>query len=125
MHRTVVLRDRFGEYGLIAFGLLVPDPAADPEGPPRLEVDTLLMSCRAIGRTVEHALVASLLQAARAQGAALVRARYAPTAKNALVADLWPAMGVPATGEADADGERTFEVALADWTPPQTFVAVE
>lgn len=139
VHRTVVLHDRFGEYGLIAFGLLVPGPAPDT-----VEVDTLLMSCRAIGRTVEHALVGALLTAAREGGVRTVTATYTPTPKNALVADLWPSMGLAAahvdmdmdmdvdvnananaTATASGEAPRGFEVALADWAAPKTFVAVE
>jgi len=51
--RAVFVADRFGDYGLV--GLLI---AHGTDG--TLDVDTLLMSCRVLGRGVEYALVAEL-----------------------------------------------------------------
>jgi len=109
--RTLTLADRFGEYGLIAVVLAVPEGT-------RLRVDTLLMSCRSIGRTAEDALWGSVLAAARQAGYEAVIGEYVPTPKNALVADLWGRWGLT------AEGER-WTGPVASLPIPQTFVAVE
>ena len=49
--------DRFGDYGLV--GVLMYETEAE-----RYKVDTLLLSCRVLGRGVEHALVSRLAQRA-------------------------------------------------------------
>src|SRR6185295_13163622 len=46
-------------------------------------VDTLLLSCRVLGRGVEHAVVAELGRRALAARKPIVELPYRPTAKNA------------------------------------------
>src|SRR5690606_23488908 len=53
---SVSVQDRFGDYGIV--GLLAAHKEAE-----RFEVDMLLMSCRVLGRGVEHAMIAALGQA--------------------------------------------------------------
>ena len=73
---VVRVSDRFGEYGLV--GVVLYEIDTD-----RYSVDTFLLSCRVLGKGVEHAIVAALAQRAVADGKALVEFRYVPTAKNA------------------------------------------
>ena len=58
---TVRVRDRFGDYGLT--GVMVFRTAESG-----LNVDTFLLSCRALGRGVEHRMVAKLGEIARERG---------------------------------------------------------
>jgi FkbH-like protein len=74
--RTLRMRDRFGDYGLV--GLLI----AEAQGE-LLVVDTFLMSCRALGRGAEHRMAAELAQIAETVGATTVRMMVFPTARNA------------------------------------------
>jgi FkbH-like protein/FkbM family methyltransferase len=67
--------DRFGDYGLV--GVLMYETEAD-----RYKVDTLLLSCRVLGRGVEHALVSRLGQRAVKEGKRFVEFTYLPTGKN-------------------------------------------
>jgi FkbH-like protein len=69
------LSDRFGDYGLV--GLLL-----FRAGEEALEVDTFLLSCRALGRGVEHRMLATLGEIARVRGLASVDILFVPTAKN-------------------------------------------
>lgn len=73
--QAVRVSDRFGDYGLV--GLVIATETADA-----VEVDTLLLSCRVLGRGVEHAMLASLGRLAQARGRALVRLRLIRTPKN-------------------------------------------
>jgi predicted enzyme involved in methoxymalonyl-ACP biosynthesis len=61
---TVRVEDRFGDHGLI--GVLIAVPAEEEPG--TLRVDTWLMSCRVIGRTVEEYFVVELLERAHRLG---------------------------------------------------------
>ena len=84
------LADRFGDYGLIAVVLGVDEPGVER---PTLRVDTWLMSCRAIARGVEAFTLNHIVAAARALGYEALLGEYIPTAKNALVADLYDKLG--------------------------------
>ena len=70
--RVVHVRDRFGDYGLVGLLLL--------RGGEELVVDTMLLSCRAMGRGVEHAM---LREAATISGKRAVVIHYSPTKRNA------------------------------------------
>ena len=51
------------------------------------------MSCRVIGRTLEHEILTELARRAVDRGCTELRGTYVRTAKNALVADLYPRLG--------------------------------
>jgi FkbH-like protein len=86
VHLSLRLRDRFGDHGLV--GVLI----ALRRGT-TLDIDTWLMSCRVIGRTVEDAMLRHLCSRARESGCTTLQGVYVPTAKNALVADLYARLG--------------------------------
>lgn len=105
---TLSLKDRFGDSGITGLAIL------RFEGE-EAEVDTLLMSCRVLGRKVEDALLAFLGERARARGARAVTGRYLPTAKNAQVEGFYPDRGFAAVG----DGVYRLDVTAAGLSPPQ------
>lgn len=113
--RTVSLRDRFGDNGLISVLL------AKVEGE-ELRIDTWLMSCRVLKRGVEQALLAHVVAAARERGLKAVKGEYVPTAKNALVRDHYATLGFrPVAAE---DSGRTAWILPIDgsWIPAATFI---
>lgn len=67
--------DRYGEYGLVGLVLYALSGNA-------LRLDTLLLSCRALSRGVEHRIVADLAAIAQSAGLEFVELRLVPTAKN-------------------------------------------
>jgi FkbH-like protein len=69
------VRDRFGDYGLV--GVMAHEVRAGG-----LWVDTFLLSCRALGRGVEHRMLARLGEAALDTGLEFLVVPYLPTAKN-------------------------------------------
>jgi hypothetical protein len=71
----VRVTDRFGDYGLA--GVVMYEAKADC-----FEVDTLLLSCRVLGRGVEHAVVSHLGQRAVAEGRKFVEITCLPTERN-------------------------------------------
>jgi FkbH-like protein len=71
----VRVKDRFGDYGLV--GLALAKVVAG-----ELHVDTLLLSCRVLGRGVEHAVLRRLGEIASAQRLAHVALPFVPTARN-------------------------------------------
>lgn len=79
------LRDRFGDLGLIGAALL--EVGADA-----WQLDTFLMSCRALGRRVEDAFAAHLAREALAAGKPLHGA-FVPTKKNAPMREMLDRLG--------------------------------
>src|SRR6185369_12330237 len=73
--RTIRVRDRFGDYGLV--GLMIAERGAE-----EWELDTFLLSCRVLGRGVEHHILSDLGQMAAASGASRVKLRIDKTKRN-------------------------------------------
>ena len=84
--------DRFGDYGLVGVAILLHKADA-------IEIDTLLMSCRVLGRGVEEAVFAAMADHARSLQATTLRGRYVATPKNSLVADLYAERGFRSKGD--------------------------
>ena len=82
------LRDKFGEQGII--GLVIAVPGQEEQS---LIIDSLLVSCRALGRGVEHALWAAVVNRAYRKGVRKLQAEYVATGKNSLVADFYDKLG--------------------------------
>jgi FkbH-like protein len=82
------LDDRFGKNGWVAVGILHP-----AEGGEEVFIDTLLMSCRVMSRTVEGTFVSLLASEARRLGFARLVGEYIPTAKNGVVAGMYQSLG--------------------------------
>lgn len=92
--RAVFVKDRFGDYGLV--GALM----ARADGPV-LEVETLLMSCRVLGRGVEHAMIAELGRAALAFGCDTVRLETVVAPRNQPVRQFLSGVPGPTTPAGD------------------------
>ena len=90
----VALRDRFGDLGIIAAFVL----AEDGE---RLHIDSLLMSCRAMGRGVETAIMNYIKQAfAEREELSQLTAEFIPTPKNKPAANYFAEQDFQPAGEA-------------------------
>ena len=93
----VRLADIFGDNGMISVVI------CRPAEPGVWEVDTWLMSCRVLGRKVEHMTLREILEHARAAGIAQIRGIYRPTERNQLVLDHYAKLGFSKVEE-DATG---------------------
>jgi len=76
------VRDRFGDNGIV--GVLITKNTDDV-----CEIDTFLLSCRVIGRTIETAMLGFVAEKSRATGANLLQGWFLPTKKNAPVKELY------------------------------------
>jgi FkbH-like protein len=83
---VVQVSDRFGDAGLVAVVLLrINDNEAI--------IDNFLMSCRVMGRNIEHAVIAEILDYLVNTGVTTVKSSFVSTAKNKPVEDLWNRLG--------------------------------
>jgi FkbH-like protein len=115
---TLRLRDRFGEHGLVAVLMALPDSSG------ALRIDTWLMSCRVISRTVEHLLFAYLLDHCTGHRIGSIIGEYIPTKKNAVVATLYEDLGFVRCPDA-GDGVIRYRLDVDRAVRPKTFVQFE
>jgi FkbH-like protein len=105
------LVDRFADQGIVGVMIL------RQESPDCWAIDSLLLSCRVIGRGVETAFLSVACQSLLARGAERLVGEYIPTAKNALAADVYRDAGfVPGSEPGRWLLElRTKTIAVPDW----------
>ena len=97
------LKDKYGDYGLVGVVILERDNDV-------CIIDTLLMSCRVLGRDAETAFISLFAERAAVTGCRVMEGRYIPTAKNAMVEGLYQRSGM------------TYDVTRDVWTVPSASV---
>lgn len=85
------LADRFADHGLVSSMVAVRERDV-------LRIDSWLLSCRVFGRTAEAFMLAELMRIAHAMGARAIEGEYIATARNGVVADLYPSLGFAPIG---------------------------
>jgi predicted enzyme involved in methoxymalonyl-ACP biosynthesis len=86
--------DRFGDYGLVGVAIV-------QTGDDSWTIDTLLLSCRIIGRDVESALLSAVSDNAAIAGATDLVGEFIASAKNAPARDCYPRHGFVAIDAAE------------------------
>jgi FkbH-like protein len=97
---TFAVSDRFGDYGTTGLVILRLDRGAHSAS-----LDTLLMSCRVLGRRVEDSIFAWIEKRLRAVSVSDVCGEYVPTPKNLQVESLLDRFGFKVV-TAGPDGKR-------------------
>jgi predicted enzyme involved in methoxymalonyl-ACP biosynthesis len=80
------------------------------------EVDSLLLSCRVMGRQVETALLDYLAESTRSSGGSVLRGVFIPTPKNAPARDCYERQGFELIEERP-DGSCIWELNVTDSSP--------
>jgi len=112
------LADKYGDNGMIAIVIAKPSQSAG-----ELTIDTWLMSCRVLGRQVEHATLNLLVDEARRRGYRAVIGEFRPTEKNGLVRDHYAKLGFQEDGTGDAGGSF-WRLPLENYVPLQTHIKI-
>ena len=86
------VRDQFSDNGLVGVSVLHRKGSI-------WEIDTFLLSCRVIGRTVETAFLAYLIEEAAAAGGKTIEGWFLPTKKNAPAREFYSGHGFRAVEE--------------------------
>ena len=98
---TLAVRDKLEESGITGLGIL-------RQKGKHCELDSLLLSCRILGRRVEDAFLAFLVERAKARGCGTLIGRYLPTNKNGQVARFYECRGFQPTLE---EGVSSLDIA--------------
>jgi len=124
------LQDLYGDYGIIAVLIGRRDDKNDKDSKngkddkdnKKLYIDSWLMSCRAMGRTVEQAIFHHLLGRCRDAGITRLIGEFIPTAKNQPVKTLYDQLGF--TRSIDAQGRELYSYDTDATPPPNDFVTI-
>ncbi len=87
------ISDRFGDYGLV--GVAIIQKRQDDIW----TIDSLMMSCRVLGRHAETSFLAKIAEAVETRGGKILEGAYIETPKNALVKNLYADHGFNADGD--------------------------
>jgi FkbH-like protein len=108
VHLSFRLTDRLADHGLVALVIAFQNGDA-------LDVDTWLMSCRVIGRSLEATMAQELARAAGARDCNTVVATYVPSERNALAAGILSTLGFRQVD--DQDGATRWAYGLNTQPP--------
>jgi FkbH-like protein len=103
---AVSVQDRYGDNGLVGVAILALAGRV-------AEIDTFLLSCRVIGRTVETALLAEVAAAAMAAGATTLRGSFLATKKNAPAQPFYPDHGFTLVDDAGTEQRWALDLGAA------------
>ena len=108
---TTKVVDRFGDNGLV--GVMIVKRELH-----HWEIDTFLMSCRVIGRTVETAMLATLAEQALAAGATKLSGTFRPTKKNAPAQNFYEVHGFAVTASSEEETRHEIDLTARPIAPP-------
>ena len=115
---SITVRDRFGDFGLIA--VIVLKHSGDT-----LEVDTFLMSCRVLQRGVEQYAMNHIVEYARAKNFKSIVGRYIPTAKNSMVQEFFAQFGFERGAQRGSEPAETgteWRLDVSRYVPREVFI---
>jgi FkbH-like protein len=114
----VRVKDRFGDNGLV--GVVI---TRDKDT--TCEIDTFLLSCRVIGRTVETAVFSWVAERARARGLRQLQGWFLPTKKNAPAKAFYAEHGFRVVTEQDGGTLWALDLEEATVTYPQWIIMTQ
>lgn len=112
--RVYLLRvmDRFGDNGWVGLAIVQFEGTT-------CTIDSFLLSCRVIGRMVETALLATIVEDAREQRMTRIVGSFKPTKKNSPAQSFYAAQGFRCTSEQPEETVWELDLTSADITTPE------
>jgi FkbH-like protein len=107
---AVRVRDRFGDAGVVGLALVA-------QNGDQCVIDSLLLSCRVIGRGIETALLSLVAQRAAKMGGKWLIGEYVESKKNAPCADFYPQHGFERVAESGGAGSIFYRLDLTERMP--------
>lgn len=110
---SVRVKDKFGDSGIVGVGIVHYENDT-------AHIDTLLLSCRVIGRHVEDVLLHHLVERAKTRSMKFLAGEYIPTAKNSQVERLYEKFGfAKCVDQSDRNlwnaALPVFQIKVPDW----------
>lgn len=109
---SIFVKDKYGDSGLTGMAIIV----RDNNDIHIANIDSLLISCRIIGRNIEYVFLNYLITKLKAGGYQTVQASYIPTKKNVQVKHFFKSFGFESTS-IDADGTNHYKLDIIKFHP--------
>ncbi len=106
---AMFVKDKFGDNGLTGVCIA----REDEKDPKNVILDSLLMSCRIIGRNIEFVYVSLIIKDLANKGYQTLIAKYIPTKKNALVEEFYDKVGLNLIQ--NIDGTKYYSLNIANF----------
>jgi len=106
------LADRFGDFGITGAALAKIDTALASGS-----IDTLLLSCRVLGRNAEIKFFDAIVEDLRANGVEQLNATFIPTAKNMQVESFYDRRGFAVS--ANGTGAKSYAINVSAYRPSE------
>jgi FkbH-like protein len=114
----VRISDRFGENGIVGVAIV-------RIGDQECEIDTFLLSCRVIGRTIERAMLARIADDALAAGKTRLTGWFLETKKNQPASSFYPSHGFSQIAGGDGATQWSLELRANRPTRPDWVAVAE
>jgi FkbH-like protein len=108
---AMFVKDKFGDNGLTGVCIA----KEDEKNPKNVILDSLLMSCRIIGRNIEFVYVSLIMKDLANKGYQTLTANYIPTKKNAQVEEFYDKVGLNLIE--NIDGTKHYLLNIANFEP--------
>ncbi|HEV8657050.1 MAG TPA: HAD-IIIC family phosphatase [Thermoanaerobaculia bacterium] len=105
------VKDVYNDNGIVGVAILRWEGAV-------CDIDTFLLSCRVIGRTVETAFLSFLCEHARTSGASTLKGSFLPTRKNAPARDFYARHGFVLVGQTENRLSYELDLSAGDVATP-------
>ncbi len=113
---SLSVKDKFGDYGITGVSIIeIKDKQA--------YVDTLLLSCRILGKAIEKAFMSFLLNELFAGGIKTIAGEYMPTAKNMQTENFFEGLGFSL--ESSSNGRKSYILEIKEKFPIQSCYKME
>jgi FkbH-like protein len=106
---AMFVKDKFGDNGLTGVCIA----REDEKDPKNVILDSLLMSCRIIGRNIEFVYVSLIIKDLANKGYQTLTANYIPTKKNAQVEEFYDKVGLNLIQ--NIDGTKYYSLNIANF----------
>ncbi len=111
------ISDKFGNNGIT--GAIILKPIANGS----YFIDSLLLSCRVLGKGIENAFVKAILNKVLESGVTEIKAEYIPTKKSAQVANFYDKLGF-SLQEENEDGHKSYSMQLSNNQSIEDYYAI-
>lgn len=111
----ISVSDKFGDNGIT--GAIIINQVGD-----KAVIDTLLLSCRILGKGIEIAFVKTILNILHSKGFTSVEGKYIPTSKNGQVSDFYNKIGFTLTDE--TEGIKTYSITIAEHQTVEDYYSI-
>lgn len=110
------LTDKFGDNGVVS--VVIGKAEKDV-----LHIDLWIMSCRVLKRDMEYAMLDELVEQCKKKGIKTIKGYYYPTAKNAMVKELYRSFGFDLI-DSDDNGNSVWELKVDSYANKNRYIKV-